>query len=127
MLRETSAASTIAASTATGALAACAWGTMNESATQRARVIRKPLRIKASFAPREGSIGRRDGLRKRLARSHFDLKSGARRFWPRRKRRRPAFSLCWKATREENQIKDGPKKTAASGASAAHWNGTLRL
>src|ERR1700722_4804632 len=55
MLRETSAASTIAASTATGAPAALARGagiTMSESmtATQSARLIRKPLRIKASFA-----------------------------------------------------------------------------
>jgi hypothetical protein len=56
MLRETSAASTIAASTATGAPAALArgaWITMSESitATQGARLIRKPLRIKASYAP----------------------------------------------------------------------------
>jgi hypothetical protein len=29
-------------------------------------------------------------------------------------------------TREENQIKDDPKKTAASGASAAHQYGFLR-
>jgi len=30
-------------------------------------------------------------------------------------------------TREENQIKDDPKKIAGNGASAAHKNGTLRL
>jgi hypothetical protein len=29
-------------------------------------------------------------------------------------------AVCRKKTREENQIKDDPKKTAASGASAAH-------
>jgi hypothetical protein len=33
---------------------------------------------------------------------------------------RRVVSVCWKKTREENQIKDDPKKIAASGASAAH-------
>src|SRR3984957_805966 len=74
MLRETSAASTIAASTATGVLAAPArgaWVTMsaNTIATQSARLIRKPLRIKASFAPPGGSIGRRRASRKGRAQS----------------------------------------------------------
>src|ERR1700722_1425280 len=79
MLRETSAASTIAASTGTGALAAPARGaspTMNERATaaQSARLIRRQLRIKASFARPEASIGRRRTDGKRSARSHLDLK-----------------------------------------------------
>src|SRR5580658_5194735 len=128
MLRETSAASTIAASTATGAPAAPtrrASATKNATATAApsARPIRKP-RIQASSAPPISSIrapeARRKG-RERSLRYEARIRRRALSFGGRH------FELREKA-REEVQIKDDPKRVAAlSGASTTGpWRETLR-
>jgi hypothetical protein len=93
----------------------------NAAAAQSARLIRKLLRIKASSAPRRSSI-RRWARCWKGAQSHFDLKDhgfeGSRRARLRLLGHNEGddarrLEVQGKKTREENQIKDDPKKTAA--------------
>jgi hypothetical protein len=91
------------------------------TAAQSARLIRKPLRIKSSSAPPGGSYGGGGQAgRDALALIGRTAPVRVQPLVPGQDESSAASSMCWKKTREESQIKDDPKKTAASGASAAH-------
>jgi hypothetical protein len=87
-------------------------------------LIRKPLRIKASITPPQRKHRAAEGEPEGARAQSLGVEEWRRlpllpSFLSRTKAATRGF-LGWKKTREENQIKDDPKKIAASGASAAH-------